>query len=303
MKRTMRRKSEPFIKMLKNNVVACRKSPTKVCNFVPFAQGYEARDVQELSSEVREQARAQGISPSSAAARPRMWALCKALAFFMTGDAVKVLKVPPVPWTANYGRQLEKRLLAARQKNIQVMNCRFQHCSRRSVLGVSAQHAKPMITDLVNLVEGCVAAVAAMKKNRGETPICPTQYYQELASGGQPAIGYVQKLAVVMARAAGLKDLRELDDATLVEIHSCDSGCARGMQKITGDTEAQLKNKAFLRLRLITLLEVIEREWRKTKPRVTMEQGGRTESEKAEALATQLCLWAKGDFSEEVHYR
>jgi hypothetical protein len=178
---------------------------------------------------------------------------------------LRLLEQVPLPGETVHFQNSEedgrrRDLWQTRQKNIQVMSCSYQHCSRRSFPGVSAQHAKPMVTNLVRLVEDCVAAVAAMKKNGGETPICPTKYYQELASEGQPAIGYVQKCAVVLARAAKVKDLCEMDDATLVELHSCDSGCAQGMQKITGDPEKQLKNKAFLRLRLITLVEVVEQE-------------------------------------------
>jgi hypothetical protein len=103
-------------------------------------------------------------------------------------------------------------------------------------------------------------------KNCGQTPICPSKYYGLLASYGQPALGYVQKCAVVLSEGAEVQDLRPLTGSRLLELHGCDSGCAAGMRQITEEEPKQLENKDFLRLRLKLLCKVVRRVWQKNLP-------------------------------------
>lgn len=299
LRRTMIRKSCKFVQMLKKNVQACLQSRSKRVEFCPYAAGYEAADVHDLALAVKQQAIQAGLRPSSFAAAPRMWAMCKAMAFFMTVKAVEVLQVPPIPWNAAYAEGLTKRLLAARAAKVQVMNTGLQHCSRRSFVGenLSQAAARASVANLVELVKDCVASIEQVG---GQTPACPSEYFQSLASLGQPSMGYVQKLAVAISRSCGVRDLRPLEQGGILELHSCDAGCAEGMNQITGDGMTELKNKALLRLRLELLVEVIRHVWPKGAPRVAWSQGQRTDEEKAEVLAVQLCMWSKSGFGTEV---
>ena len=299
MARKMERRCGSFVAMLKKNVRACLQSSAKSVGFVPYAAGYEAADMQALGSAARRQARLEGLDPSSKAAAPRMWAMCKALAFFMTTDAVEVLQVPPIPWVDSYSAGLSRRLWALREAKVQVMNVGFQHCSRRSFVGtgMSATAARSTIANLVAIVKESVTSV---EKISGQTQLHRDEYYQLLASHGQPAMGYVQKLAVALAESARVQDLCPLTHGGLLELLGCDSGCAAGMRQITDDTLKQLANKAFLCLRLKMLCKVVRQVWQNTAPRVAWSQGKRTEAQKAEALAVQLCQWTKGNFGEEV---
>lgn len=298
MARKMERRCGSFVAMLKKNVRACLQSSTKSVDFVPYAAGYEAADMQALGSAARRQASLEGLDPSSKAAAPRMWAMCKALAFFMTTDAVEVLQVPPIPWVDSYAAGLSRRLWASREAKVQVMNVGFQHCSRRSFVGIeSATKARLTIANLVAIVKESVTSV---EKIGGQIQLHPDKYYGLLASYGQPAMGYVQKLAVELAKSTRVQDLRPLTHGGLLDLLGCDSGCAAGMRQITEDELKQLANKAFLRLRLKLLCKVVRQVWQNTAPRVAWSQGKRTEAQKAEALAVQLCQWAKGNFGEEV---
>jgi hypothetical protein len=101
MARKMERRCGSFVAMVKKNVQACLQSSTKAVDFVPYAAGHGAADIQALCSAMRRQASLEGLCPSSKAAAPRMWAMCKAMAFFMTTAAVEVLQVPPIPWVDN----------------------------------------------------------------------------------------------------------------------------------------------------------------------------------------------------------
>jgi len=295
----MVRRSKKFVQMLKKNVQACLQSPSESVNFVPYAAGYEAADMRDLASAVRQQASQEGLRPSSSAAAPRMWAMCKAMAFFLTPTAAKVLHVPPIPWNASYAKGLSQRLLATRKAKVQVMNLSHQHCKRRSFVSINMSQgaARATVAHLVALVKDCVVSV---EKIGGHVPRCPIKYYESLASQGQPSLGYVQKLSMVLARSAKVNDLCTLAEGSLLELHSCNSGCAAGMQQITQDGPEQLKNKAFLRLRLVLLVQVIKQQWPKSAPRVPWSQGQRTEPQKAEAVAAQLCQWAKGNFGDEA---
>ena len=183
----------------------------------------------------------------------------------MTPAAVEVLQVPPVPWNANYAAGLSQRLLATHKAKVQVMNVGYQHCSRRSFVGTNLSQAAACVTvaNLVALVKDCVTS---LEKIGGQTPICPSNYYQSLSSCGQPQLGYVQKCATVLAQGAKVKDLCPLADGSLLELHGCDSGCAASMGQITQESPEQLKNKAFLCLCLALLLKVVRQPWPKSAP-------------------------------------
>jgi len=253
------------VAMVKKNVQACLQSSTKAVDFVPYAAGHGAADIQALCSAMRRQASLEGLCPSSKAAAPRMWGMCKAMAFFMTTAAVEVLQVPPIPWVDSCAAGLSQRLWASREAKIQVLNTGYQHCSRRSFVGtgVSSRAAKATIANLVALVKDCVSSV---EKIAGQTPICPSKYFGLLASHGQPALGYVQKCAVVLSEGAEVQDLRPLTGSRLLELHGCDSGCAAGMRQITEEEPKQLENKDFLRLRLKLLCKVVRKVWQKNLP-------------------------------------
>ena len=60
--------------------------------------------------------------------------------------------------------------------------------------------------------------MTSVEKNGGQTPLHLAKYYGLLASHGQPAMGYVQKLVVELAKSAQVQDLRPLTHGGLLEL-------------------------------------------------------------------------------------
>ena len=181
-------------------------------------------------------------------------ALCASLA--MTLRFAKIVKCPPVPWTAAYGRCMRAKLLRTWHCSEQVVNGKFQACSVRSFVNCSTQkEALKKIDEIVALMAALVSKVPeALKLGRRN----PDLLRPALAVKGYPADGYMLGLAMkiweagsksVVALAVNKVDTTNLERLTLG--HTLGSGCRKGVAALTGDDEGALADVALQSIRVL----------------------------------------------------
>ena len=180
-------------------------------------------------------------------------ALCVSLA--MTLRFAKIVKCPPVPWTAAYGRCVRAKLLCTWHRSKQVLNYAFQACSCRGFINCSTQkEALKKIDEIVALMAALVSKVPeALKLGRRN----PDLLRPALAVKGYPADGYMLGLAMKIWEA-GSKSVVALavnkvstNVGRLTHGHTLGSGCRKGVAALTGEDEEALADVALQSLRVL----------------------------------------------------
>ena len=181
-------------------------------------------------------------------------ALCASLA--MTLRFAKIVKCPPVPWTAAYGRCMRAKLLRTWHCSEQVVNGKFQACSVRSFVNCSTQkEALTKIDEIVALMAALVSKVPeALKLARGN----PERLRPALAVTGYPADGYMLGLALKVwgygsksVAALAVNKVNSTNGERLTHGHALGSGCRKGVAALTGEDEEVLADAALQSLRVL----------------------------------------------------
>ena len=181
-------------------------------------------------------------------------ALCASLA--MTLRFAKIVKCPPVPWTAAYGRCMRAKLLRTWHCSEQVVNGKFQACSVRSFVNCSTQkEALTKIDEIVALMAALVSKVPeALKLARGS----PERLRPALAVTGYPADGYMLGLALKVwgygsksVAALAANKVNSTNGERLTHGHALGSGCRKGVAALTGEDEEVLADAALQSLRVL----------------------------------------------------
>lgn len=181
-------------------------------------------------------------------------ALCVSLA--MTLRFAKIVKCPPVPWTAAYGRRVRAKLLRTWHCSEQVVNHHFQACSFRGFVNCSTQReALKKIDEIVALMAALVSNVPeALRLARGN----PECLRPALAVTGYPADGYMLGLALKIwgygsksVTALAVNKVNSTNGERLTHGHTLGSGCRKGVAALTGDDEEALADVAVQSLRVL----------------------------------------------------
>ena len=181
-------------------------------------------------------------------------ALCVSLA--MTLRFAKIVKCPPVPWTAAYGRRVRAKLLRTWHCSEQVVNCNHQACNCRGLLNCSSQkEALEKIDEIVALMAALVSKVPeALRLARGN----PELLRPALAANGYPADGYMLGLAMKIwgygsksVAALAVNKVNSTNGERLTHGHTLGSGCRKGIAALTGEDEEALADAALQSLRVL----------------------------------------------------
>ena len=181
-------------------------------------------------------------------------ALCVSLA--MTLSFAKIVKCPPVPWTAAYGRCVRAKLLCTWHRSKQVVNYAFQACSCRGFVNCSTQkEALKKIDEIVALMAALVSKVPeALRLARGN----PERLRPALAVKGYPADGYMLGLALkiwgVGSKSVAALAVNRVNNTALERLthgETLGSGCRKGVAALTGEDEQTLADGALQSVRVL----------------------------------------------------
>ena len=180
-------------------------------------------------------------------------ALCVSLA--MTLRFASIVKCPPVPWTAAYGRRVRAKLLRTWHCSKQVVNHAHQACVYRSFVNRSTQ--KEALEKIDAIVALMAALVSKVPEELRLARRSPELLRPALAVKGYPADGYMMALALYIW-GAGSKSVAALaankvsaDVQILTHGNTIGSGCRKGVAALTGEDEEALADVALQSLRVL----------------------------------------------------
>jgi hypothetical protein len=303
-------------------------------DFVPLAPGLVAGDLQEMAKIVKGSFSREGLhtrGPHVELVTRRMLAAVQATTLFWTAEGAASIGCPPVPWEESYGTRLKARWERLAMDGVNICNPAIQSCNSLSFVHLRGPALQRKLNRLLALVQGMTARAesirladpkvfrragivrkksiaggptpdsrAAQGRTRygagGLDPNCDCEdFLRDLATTGQPSLGYGQKLFLALWRAGSFPNVIPLPAEHFVRPNG--RGSLLGICQLSGEPPGKFaNNKAMEALRVEMALAVVRSEWgehgRKVPFPICLDPGT--------AIATQLCEWSKSGFRECV---